>query len=78
MSTEAVILWAFIAAWGFMSYVAWRHAAGRGLYGPMVNLCAVLCPVALFFMSAPGSDEHTENAVCRTCYRRGCIEHRSQ
>jgi hypothetical protein len=79
MSTEAVILWTFIAAWGFMSYIAWRHAARRGLYGPMVNICAVLCPVVLFFMSAHGSGAgHGKDSVCRTCYRRGCVEHRSQ
>jgi len=52
MSVEAVILRVLIATWGCMSYVAWRHAARRGLYGPMVNSCAVLCHVALFFMSA--------------------------
>jgi hypothetical protein len=52
MNTNTAFLLALLASWGFLSYSAWRLAARRGLFGPMVDLCALLCPVILFFIVA--------------------------
>ena len=52
MNTNTAFLLALLASWGFLSYSAWRLAACRGLFGPMVDLCALLCPVILFFIVA--------------------------
>jgi hypothetical protein len=47
MNTNTAFLLALLASWGFLSYSAWRLAARRGLFRPMVDLCALLCPVIL-------------------------------
>src|SRR4029450_8845624 len=52
MNTNTAFLLALLASWDFLSYSAWRLAARRGLFGPMVDLCALLCPVILFFIVA--------------------------
>jgi hypothetical protein len=75
MNTNTAFLLALLTSWGFLSYSAWRLAARRGLFGPMVDLCALLCPVILFFIVAMRRTGSTKPAVCRTCYRRGCVEH---
>jgi hypothetical protein len=53
MNLNAAFL-ALLAAWGFLSYSSWRLAARRGLYGPVVNLCAVLCPLILLLVAMRG------------------------
>lgn len=73
MTINAAVL-ALLAAWGFLSYSSWRLAAQRGLYGPVVNLCAVLCPLILLLVAMRGQGSG-EYAICRTCYRRGCVDH---
>ena len=78
MASTAVFVWVLIGAWALTSYLAWRRAAQRGLYGPMVNICAILCPLVLLFVAARQSGGRSGNDVCRTCYRRGCTTHMPQ
>ena len=67
MNTNTAFLLAPLASWGFLSC---QHGGGA-----MVDLCALACLVILFFIVAMRGTGSTKPAVCRTCYRRGCVEH---